>query len=197
MNTVGDEIRAQKHAPQSVATGTDTWDGGGFSTAGQRLRARREALGIPVEAIVRKTRMPRRTVEMLEDDEFSMVGAEFYVRGFLKLYAEHLGMRVEPLIEAYEHQATLLHATTDEVIPDYFQAGTEPTRSLSPAQIFLLVVCAATLVVFMMSVQKQRGSRVVAKRPAISAPGTPATAQTPTPALNRHDQPTAADAIGN
>ena len=196
MNTIGGEFRTQQQAPRPMSGGGG-FGADDFSTAGERLRARREALGIPVEAIVRKTRMPRRTVELLEDDKFSTVGAEFYVRGFLKLYAEHLGMPMEPLIEAYERQVALAVEHTDETLPDYFQASTEPTRRLSPAQIFLLVVCAATLVVFMMSVQKQRGSHVVAKRPAISAPGTPATAQTPTPAHGTHDQPTAADAIGN
>lgn len=195
MNTVGGDFRSGRNKRGAMSDGG--WATPDFSTTGQRLRARREALGIPVEAIARKTKMPRRTVEFLESDDFDAVGAEFYVRGFIKLYAEHLGMRVAPLIEAYESQMQLRDAETAADLPNYFQATTEPARSLSPAQIFLLVVCAATLLVFMMSVQKQRGTRVVAKRPAISAPGTPATAQTPAAVHEVGDRPGRSDAVGN
>lgn len=196
MSTVGGEFRSRRNAPRSMSD-VDAWHGADFTTAGQRLRARREALGVPVEAIVRKTRMPRRTIERIEADDFDAIGADFYVRGFIKLYAEHLGMGLAPLIEAYETQIALNAMPAAEAVPDYFQARAEPARSLSPAQIFLLVVCAATLVVFMMSVQKQNGSHVVAKRPAITAPGTPATAHGPAADPDPFERGRGADAVGN
>lgn len=197
MNTAGGEFPVQQSARRSSSAASPTWQPADFSTAGQRLRARREALGIPVEAIARKTRMPRRTVERIEADDYDAIGAEFYVRGFIKLYAEHLGMPAAPLIETYESQHALVLSTdSDESMPQYFQGPAEPTRSLGPAQVFLLVVCAATLLGFMMSVQKQRGARSVAKRPAISAPGTPATAHRPTVQRAEQESPTAADAVG-
>ena len=196
MNTVGGDFRSRATG-MGPAGNRGPWTDRDFSTAGQRLRARREALGIPIEAIARKTKMPRRTVELLEADEFDTVGAEFYVRGFIKLYAEHLGMRVAPLLEAYETQTALHQQAAASDLPNYFQTTSEPARSLSPAQIFLLVACAATVLVFMLSVQKQRGTRVVAKRPAISAPGTPATAERPATLRPSDDRPAAADAIGN
>ncbi len=178
-------------------TSDSAWQTAKFASVGQRLCARREALGIPIEAIVRKTRLPRRTIERIEADDFAAVGADFYVRGFIKLYAEHLGMRIAPLVEAYETQIALDIESPQEQMPVYFQASDEPARSLSPAQVFLLLVCAATLVVFMLSVQKHRGTNVVAKRPAISAPGTPATAQGTSPLNDRLGASTKADAIGN
>ena len=195
MNTIGGEFRSGRQRRETSAQ-QGVWSSPELMSAGQRLRARREAPGVPVEAIARKTKMPRRTVELLEADDYEAVGAEFYVRGFLKLYAEHLGMRAPAVIEAYEAHLAAAQAAAPSELPNYFQAGTEPTRSLSPAQIFLLVVCAATLLVFMLSVQKQRGGRVVAKRPAISAPGTPATAHQP-PAAHDGLEPSRADAVGN
>lgn len=176
----------------------------GPATVGMRLRERREGLGIPVEAIVRKTRLPRRTIESLEADNFDAIGADFYVRGFLRIYADHLGLPVGLLLETYEAQGTLVAPTPEPTasLPPYFQAGGEPSRSLSPAQLFLLVVCAATLVVFMFSVQSKKGHRPVALRPAISAPGTPATASRPAQEPADHEprpehSGARADAVGN
>jgi len=172
MHTVGSQMMSPQRMPPR----------GGEQTVGHRLRARRESLGIPIEAVVRKTRLPRRTLERLEADDFDAIGADFYVRGFLRIYTEHLGLPIAAMIEVYESQVALAAAVAEPAtdIPAYFQTRSEPHRSLSPAQLFLLVVCAATLVVFMFSVQKKRGHRGVARRPAISAPGTPATASRPT-----------------
>jgi len=196
--SMSDAQRRQQDQP--VHDAYSDWTHSGMTTAGAKLRARREALGVPIEAIMRKTRMPRRTIERLEADDFEAIGAEFYVRGFLRLYAEHLGMPIDPLIETYETQIAIAPSRTEPTgadVPSYFQTRSEPARSMSPAQVFLLLICAATLVAFMFSVQKQRKTRSVAQRPGISAPGTPATAHRPMPALERGERFRAADAVGN
>lgn len=156
-------------------------------TVGSRLRARRESLGESIDNVVRETRLSRQIIEALEADDRDSLSSDFYTRGFLKIYARYLEFDPAVVLDAYERQSTMSRllesgeADGDGEVPNYFRAQPVATssRGLSPSQIFLLVMTILVVVGFMLSVNKSNKSApAVAERPAVAAPGTPATATT-------------------
>ncbi len=59
---------------------------------GKTLREAREAKGLTIEDIVKKTHMMSRQIEALENEDFSIFAAPIYGRGFVKLYCETVGL---------------------------------------------------------------------------------------------------------
>ena len=61
-------------------------------TAGERLRAAREALGMTVEDVATSTRIPTRHLTSLETGDFARLPAPTYSVGFAKSYAGAVGL---------------------------------------------------------------------------------------------------------
>ena len=61
-------------------------------TAGEQLRAAREAKGLSLEDIAGQTRIPRRHLESLEQSDWSRLPAPTYTIGFAKSYASAVGL---------------------------------------------------------------------------------------------------------
>ena len=68
---------------------------------GETLRQAREEKGQSVSQVAEATRMMVQIVEDLEREDFRRIAAPIYGRGFIKLYAEHLGLDAEPLIRDF------------------------------------------------------------------------------------------------
>jgi transcriptional regulator with XRE-family HTH domain len=71
-------------------------------TPGPELKAAREAMGKTASEMAAVTRITVRQIEGLEADDYSRIPAPMYVRGFIKLYAEALGLPPEPLLEKFK-----------------------------------------------------------------------------------------------
>jgi cytoskeletal protein RodZ len=72
-----------------------------MATLGQRLKEAREKKQATASQAAAATRMKIQTLEALENDDFSRIAAPMYAKGFLKLYAEYLGLDAAPLIREY------------------------------------------------------------------------------------------------
>jgi transcriptional regulator with XRE-family HTH domain len=59
---------------------------------GQRLVRAREARGLTLEDAERDTRISRRYLEALESEQFEVIPAPVYARGFLRSYSQYLGL---------------------------------------------------------------------------------------------------------
>jgi len=68
---------------------------------GETLRLAREEKGQTISQVAEATRMMVQIVEDLEREDFRRIAAPIYGRGFIKLYAEHLGLDAEPLIREF------------------------------------------------------------------------------------------------
>jgi transcriptional regulator with XRE-family HTH domain len=62
------------------------------SPLGETLQRARQARGITVEDAERAIRIPRRYLEALEQENFSLLPAPVYARGFLRSYSGYLGL---------------------------------------------------------------------------------------------------------
>ncbi|WP_041695131.1 helix-turn-helix domain-containing protein [Alicyclobacillus acidocaldarius] len=68
---------------------------------GQILRARRESLGLSVEDIEERTKIRKRYIEALESGQWDVLPGRVYARGFVRSYAEVLGLDGSELLEKY------------------------------------------------------------------------------------------------
>ena len=69
---------------------------------GKTLKSAREAKGYTVPQLAEMTRLKSQVVEGLEKEDFSMIAAPIYGRGFVKLYCEAVGIDdPKPLVEEF------------------------------------------------------------------------------------------------
>jgi transcriptional regulator with XRE-family HTH domain len=68
---------------------------------GEELRRARTRKKISASEVAAATRMKVQIVEALEQEDFSKVAAPIYAKGFIRLYAEHVGLDPSPLISEY------------------------------------------------------------------------------------------------
>ncbi len=68
---------------------------------GEILREAREAKGLTTSQVAAKTHILLKTIENLEEENFSKIPAPIYGRGFVRLYCECVGIDSQPLIEEY------------------------------------------------------------------------------------------------
>ncbi|MEI6514522.1 MAG: helix-turn-helix transcriptional regulator [bacterium] len=73
-------------------------------TPGAALRAAREKRRYSIADVVEATRIKTHVIEALENDDYSVMPAPLYGKGFIKIYAEHVGLDPEPLIRHYLSQ---------------------------------------------------------------------------------------------
>lgn len=70
---------------------------------GQTLRDAREAKGLSQSELASKTNLLVQVVNGLENEDFRMIPAPIYGRGFVKLYCEAAGIDPKPLQEEFMH----------------------------------------------------------------------------------------------
>jgi transcriptional regulator with XRE-family HTH domain len=68
------------------------------SPLGETLQRARQARGITIEDAERATRIPRRYLEALEQENFGILPAPVYARGFLRSYSGFLGLDPKELL---------------------------------------------------------------------------------------------------
>ena len=72
-----------------------------MESIGDTLRETRHNKNISIEDASRATKIKIDILERLEADEFDRLAAPAYAKGFLKIYAEYLGLDSQPLVDAY------------------------------------------------------------------------------------------------
>ncbi len=137
------------------------------ASIGEQLRAGREFHKISFDALSRRTRLSRAVLEALEREAWHELPGEFYARGFLRQVAQELGLDGDAIVEAFDAERTRQTeqpAVPTPSTPSWMAEAAPQTRGLSPAQLFLLIVTVATVVVFMISAQRKRAGTDVAGR---------------------------------
>jgi cytoskeleton protein RodZ len=71
---------------------------------GERLREARESQGITISQAAVETRILQRYLIALEDGDHQHLPGDVYARGFIRNYAEYLGLPAEELIELYRRE---------------------------------------------------------------------------------------------
>lgn len=88
---------------------------------GERLRNAREEMGATLSEAAEATKIKVQHIEALENEDFAVIAAPIYVKGFLKLYAEYLGIEPGELIEQYNSSNAPL--SPDQIVGNGAGAG--------------------------------------------------------------------------
>ncbi|MFA6560735.1 MAG: RodZ domain-containing protein [Verrucomicrobiia bacterium] len=129
-----------------------------METIGQQLRETRERKKISLETAAQGTKIKGEYLAALEADQFDRIEAPVYVRGFLRIYSQYLGLDPKPLVNQFtnlksaeagalvEPSKPIIHRpigkTSTSVLP-------EPQTPLSPTLLLALlgvVVCVLVLI---------------------------------------------------
>jgi len=130
-----------------------------MESIGENLREARHRKKVSLEDASRATRIKIDILEQLEADEFDRLAAPTYTKGFLKLYAEYLGLDGPTIVEAYlRSQGGLrrqgLHMETEKAI-----RARKPRELQLPMRSVGLVVLAGTVVVLAVVIGKSVSAR--------------------------------------
>jgi len=155
-----------------------------MESIGENLREARHNRKVSLEDASRATRIKIEILEQLEADEFDRLAAPTYTKGFLKLYAEYLGLDGHSVVEAYlRSQGGLrrqgLHMETEKAIRARRPRELElPLRSVG--LVVVGVTLAVLIVVFGRSLLSRRGSAATLRQAtasqtatAVTQPGVP------------------------
>ena len=80
-----------------------------MSSIGETLRTARHDQKVTLEDVSRATKIKIVVLEKLEADDFKTLGAPMYVKSFLKLYGDHLGLDGKAISETYLQNHGGLH----------------------------------------------------------------------------------------
>src|SRR5881394_2041105 len=72
---------------------------------GSKLRQQREARDLNVADVSKVTKIPERSVTLLEAGEFDLLPGDVFVRGFLRSYCRCVGLDVDATLRDYEELA--------------------------------------------------------------------------------------------
>src|SRR5215467_11770795 len=133
---------------------------------GERLRREREMRGISLNEIAESTKISRRHLESLENEDFDSLPGGVFNRGFVRAYARFVGIDEEQAVADYN---AVRHEP--EPVPDQFplEVHVKPDRELNPKRSpWPLILAVAILVGFIVLVWAR--SRSHQPEPAKSAP---------------------------
>jgi cytoskeleton protein RodZ len=72
------------------------------SNNSQELREKREAKGLSLEDLFKKTRVRVVYLQAIENEEFHLLPVPIYAKNFIKIYSRALGVDSEPILKKYE-----------------------------------------------------------------------------------------------
>jgi hypothetical protein len=110
-------------------------------TLGQLLRQERELRDIPLDRIEQATRIRSAQLRAIEDDRLEALPAEAYARGFVRTYAEYLGLNGDDVVSIFNEQWNRSAHRADPAPP---QTPVSVARS-APTGLFSLWVALACL----------------------------------------------------
>jgi len=120
------------------------------ATLGKYLKQARLNQNKSVEEVAEATRIHASTIKALEEDDRSKLPAEVFTRGFIKIYASHLGLSPHDALQRYDQKGEVQWTATDEKINAQEVLSTE-TLAESPSIITgtkIFMIIAAVVVFF-------------------------------------------------
>ena len=163
------------------------------TTAGERLRAAREAKGLSLDEIASQTRIPLRHLQSLEESDWSKLPAPTYTMGFAKSYASAVGLDRNEIAE--DLRAEMGGFRPDSTGSEVFEPA-DPARTM-PKWLVLGAIAAIVLVVLALSWLNNRSLQPEpAQSPETAATATNEGSAPATAAQPQQQQPQAAAANG-
>ncbi len=158
-----------------------------MSDFGNNFKKAREAMGLTLEQIATETRIRTRFLEAIEQEDFQLLPGGIFGRGFVRSYAERLGLDTEKAVSNFER----LSNYRDPSMMDDLRVSTRRSNKVSRA---LYPIAIGTLIILIVVVyMATRGSNMAVNASqapaAVVAPPSPS----PSPALPSPPPPVAVE----
>jgi cytoskeleton protein RodZ len=153
---------------------------------GSSLREARLRQGLDLSQVERDTKIRGKYIAALEDDRFEVLPGPAYARGFLRTYADYLGLEAQRFLDEY-HSRFAPPDETAVVAPVRIRRRRFPLR---PSLIAAVLAAALLLGLIAWQVTSRGGGK-----PAANTPPTASVAATTTTAVASHPAKTAAPAL--
>lgn len=154
-------------------------DGAAFSSAGGHLRAVREASGLSVEEIAERTHIKAMFVDAIETMNVEALPSRPFAIGFVKVYAEALGLDGKALVSRFKEGAG--YTAPVEIESEKFEA-TQAVAEIEKPEMSLIAFLAIVVFILWCAFQITR-PRDVTKPFSLSTPAAESQAAASAPAI--------------
>lgn len=93
---------------------------------GDKLKSAREAKGLSIQDIEKATKIQSRYLEAIENNEFDKLPGDFYVRAFIRQYAQVVGLDGKELLSDYHED--IPESKPDEYVENSIDNKSEEVR---------------------------------------------------------------------
>ncbi len=114
-------------------------------TLGISLKRQRERRGTSIAELSRVTRIPQASLEAIESDRFDELPGEVFVRGFLKSYAQAVGLMPSEILARYTSSRRVAYVTPLPVQTPLQAAREGQGRRFGVAIAFVLLLILLSL----------------------------------------------------
>jgi len=130
---------------------------------GSRLKEARKAKGLSMDDLQEMTKIQKRYLKGIEEGNYDIIPGKFYVRAFIKQYAEAVGLESEQIFEEFKSEVPVTH---NEDINEQISrvqtrrsvsAGTSKVFNILPTILVVVFIVAAVFLIWVL-VQKFSGS---------------------------------------
>ncbi|WNS77243.1 DUF4115 domain-containing protein [Bacillus sp. DTU_2020_1000418_1_SI_GHA_SEK_038] len=135
-----------------------------MSELGVKLKEARLAKGLSLDDLQVATKIQKRYLIGIEEGNYSMMPGKFYIRAFIKQYAEAVGLQPEELFEQYKSE---IPSTINEDIPEKLSrvqsrkditSGGSKVFDILPKILIAVFIIGAAAVVYYFVTQKGDGN---------------------------------------
>ena len=111
-----------------------------MSNFGANFRKAREAAGLPLEKIAAETRISTRFLTAIENEAFQLLPGGIFNRGFIRAYADYLGLDSDQAVADYDRMSSTAEEPTDVLRDAVRVPGRRPDWNLYLAAAAILVL---------------------------------------------------------
>lgn len=113
---------------------------------GHVLRQEREERRLSIEELSSTTRIPRKTLECLEEDRFEDLPSGVFVRGFIKAYASAVDISADEVLARFDEQRPQIAAPPPLASVESRRSHRAILIALATAALFAIIVVTFALV---------------------------------------------------
>ena len=113
-------------------------------TAGEVIKNKRESLGQDLNSVSVDTKIQKRFLEYIENNQFDKFDSKIFATGFIKIYSKYLGLDVEKILALYR-RSTLVEIKSNDKKTVINKKRKGPKINISPK-----ILAITTLVIFLL-----------------------------------------------
>ncbi len=132
---------------------------------GRYLRTHRRSKGISLEDVSQRTKITVASLRQLEDEDLENLPAPAFVKGFIRAYAEVVGVDVQEAVRRYEEKLAPLANKEQELVPPLEMVGHRSWRPI----VLIGVVCVLLGAVLLFLTQNRKAPEEPTPQQVISA----------------------------